>query len=111
MRSFEFCKHFPPLGSRSGAASDPRCARRLIENFAQEGGHPHNNYRGLPNNSYIEDFYRAIFFNKVEITHGIFRIILSIHNIKFLFSPINSVFFQNGRLTENSFLLKLIKKT
>jgi hypothetical protein len=63
MRSFEFCEHFPSFGGRSGASSDPRWARSLIENFAQEGGvkggHPHNNHRGLPNNSYFEDFYRA----------------------------------------------------
>ncbi len=63
MRSFEFCEHFPPFGARSGTSSDPRWAKRLIENFAQEGasrglpwaaapsgervGHPHNNHRGL----------------------------------------------------------------
>ncbi len=63
MRSLEFCECFPPFGGRSGASSDPRWARKLIENFAQEGGQgglslgslpiqgrgglPHNNHRGV----------------------------------------------------------------
>jgi hypothetical protein len=38
MRSLNFASIPPPLGGRSGASSDPRWARRLIENFAQEGG-------------------------------------------------------------------------
>ena len=66
---------FPPLRGRSGASSGPRWVRRLIWNFAREGGqgdaplglppplgesggHSHNN-RGLPNNSKIKDFNRA----------------------------------------------------
>jgi hypothetical protein len=77
MRSLEFCEHFPPFRGHSGASSDPRWARRLIENLAQEGGQG-----GLPlhcfplwgregvtltttedflNNSKIKDFYRANF--------------------------------------------------
>jgi hypothetical protein len=80
MWSFEFCEHFPTFGGCSGASSDPRWARRFIENFAKEGGQ-----RGLPlgclplwgregvnltttteyllNNSYIEDFSRAKYRN------------------------------------------------
>jgi hypothetical protein len=81
MRSLEFCEYFPPFWGRSGASSDPRWARRLIENFAQEGGQGGLPLGSLPlwgregvtlttttedflNNSYIEDFYRVLFFLK-----------------------------------------------
>jgi hypothetical protein len=57
MRSLEFCEHFPPFGGRSGASSDPRWARRLIENFAQEGGQG-----GLP----LTPSFFGIYFNLIR---------------------------------------------
>jgi hypothetical protein len=74
MRSFEFCEHFPPFGGRSGASSDPRWARRLIENFAQEGGTLTTTTEDFLNNSYIDDFYRAIItffvYMAVQVLHA-----------------------------------------
>jgi len=77
MKSFKLCEHFSPFGGRPGASSDPRWARRLIENFAQKGGQGGLPLGNLPlwgreggtlttttadflNNSLIEEFSRAI---------------------------------------------------